>query len=85
MTPMDERDALHLLGIIEGRLQGMDERDARMEKILSGWEHRCQLCTTRFDDRLRACEVAQVRVTAIGSIIAIAVAYLPGWMRELWR
>lgn len=83
MTPLD--DMSQLVGRIEGRLLGIEERDRRIEEILTSWEHRCQLCTSRFDDRLRACELAQVRVTAIGSMIAILAAYLPGWMREIWR
>lgn len=85
MTPLDDRDMARLLGEIEGRLTGMEERDRRIETIILGWEHRCLACTERIERRLRRCEDAQLRIGAVASFMGLMAALLPGWLRGIWR
>lgn len=85
MTPLDDLDMARMLGEIEGRLAGMEERDRRVEAIILGWEHRCLACTQRLEGRLRHCEDAQLRIGAVASFLGVMAALLPGWIRGIWR
>lgn len=84
MTPIDEMDMARLLGEIEGRLVGMDAREQRIETTIQGWEHRCQACTNRLEERLRRCEETRAQAIMVGGIMGL-LAGLSGWLKEFWQ